>query len=280
MKNYLKHIALITLLLITTASQAKTHHVNTQSKIISAIKIAKPGDIISIAPGTYQGGIYLTNIQGTKAKPITITAALKSHPPLFDGKFKQAESFHLVSSNYIHLKNLKITRYYGNGLNIDNKNAKQPYVKGILLDNLNITHVGPKGNYDAIKLSGLTDFTIQNCFINAYASSGIDMVGCNNGIIQNITFSNHPNYKPTTGIQLKGGCHDIKVLTSFFNNTAPRAINLGGSTGLQFFRPLNAPFEAKKHHHRRQPFRRQQRSHRLRIFNRQRSPPQHLRQPP
>jgi hypothetical protein len=46
-------------------------------------------------------------------------------------------------------------------------------------------------------------------------------------------------------VQLKGGTEDILVQTSLFKNAGERAINLGGSTGLQFFRPKVGHYEAK-----------------------------------
>ena len=40
------------------------------------------------------------------------------------------------------------------------------------------------------------------------------------------------------------GTYDITIADNFFRNGGQRTLNLGGSTGLQFFRPNDAPFEA------------------------------------
>ncbi len=47
--------------------------------------------------------------------------------------------------------------------------------------------VGPKGNRDGIKLSGVTDFKTERCVIEQWGDEGqgIDMVGCHQGIINN-----------------------------------------------------------------------------------------------
>jgi hypothetical protein len=45
-------------------------------------------------------------------------------------------------------------------------------------------------------------------------------------------------------IQAKGGSQFIKMEKNLFKKGGERTLNLGGSTGLQFFRPIDAKFEA------------------------------------
>jgi hypothetical protein len=45
-------------------------------------------------------------------------------------------------------------------------------------------------------------------------------------------------------VQLKGGTRDVLVHRSWFRDCGERAINLGGSTGLAYFRPAVTSFEA------------------------------------
>jgi hypothetical protein len=49
----------------------------------------------------------------------------------------------------------------------------------------------------------------------------------------------------SNSIQAKGGTSDIQILRNRFENGGARALNLGGSTGLSFFRPQNATSEAE-----------------------------------
>ena len=224
---------------------AKTHRVNTREKIIHAIQIAKPGDTIAIAPGTYRGSYFFENIQGTAKAPITITAQNPKAPPLFHGRFKTKEAIHLVACRYITLSHLHITQFTDNGINIDDGLPRQRSAIGIKLSHLKISKIGPRGNHDAIKLSGVKNFTLQNITITQWAGSGIDMVGCAQGSIDQMTFIGDPKYSPANAIQTKGGSRQISITRSFFKNTGHRAINLGGHTGKQFFRPLNATYEAK-----------------------------------
>ncbi len=74
------------------------------------------------------------------------------------------------------------------------------------------------------------------------------MVGCHRGIIESNLFR-HTDSVGSTGVQAKGGTSQITVRRNRFENAGGRAINIGGSTGLQFFRPALVPgqphFEAK-----------------------------------
>lgn len=48
----------------------------------------------------------------------------------------------------------------------------------------------------------------------------------------------------SNAVQAKGGSSNIRIEANTFKNAGSRAINLGGGTGLPFFRPANATVEA------------------------------------
>lgn len=62
------------------------------------------------------------------------------------------------------------------------------------------------------------------------------MVGCHRGIIESNLFR-HTDTVGSTGVQGKGGTSQIEVRRNRFENAGGRAVNIGGSTGRQFFRP-------------------------------------------
>ncbi len=99
------------------------------------------------------------------------------------------------------------------------------------------------GNNDELKLSGLDDFEIRNCKFNDGSEGGslIDMVGCHRGKFINNDFNN----AGSNAIQAKGGTKDILISHNSFDNCGRRSINIGGSTGLQYFRPQGVNYEAK-----------------------------------
>ena len=54
-----------------------------------------------------------------------------------------------------------------------------------------------------------------------------------------------PGYSQTTGPQFKGGCSDVTIEHCRLINAGMRPIQAGGSTGMAFFRPKGAKYEAR-----------------------------------
>jgi hypothetical protein len=71
------------------------------------------------------------------------------------------------------------------------------------------------------------------------------MVGCHRGLIEGCTLRGKKGFSQHTGPQAKGGSSRIVVRRCLFLNAAARAVQMGGSTGLAYFRPRGALYEAK-----------------------------------
>ena len=201
----------------------------------AAVEAAGPGDRIEVPPGEYGNGYFFTGLRGTAGNPIVIAATDPDDPPTFSGG---VEGIHLIQPQYVELINLRFSDQSGNGLNIDDGGDSERPARQIVLQGLEVIDVGPDGNHDGIKLSGLIDFKVEDCTVARWgrSGSGIDLVGCHQGTITGCTFR-HGDDAGSSGIQIKGGSADILVRSNHFEHSGSRAINIGGSTGLQFFRP-------------------------------------------
>ena len=229
-------------LMFCTAAKAARITVANSPQLRTAIRNLQPGDTLLIAPGDYAGGISLADTSGTENAPITIRGADPNNPPLFSGG---GQAFHLADCSHITLANLKVKGFPSNGINIDDAGSFETPAHHIILENITILETGPKGNHDALKMSGVDHFTVRRCRFEAWGGSGIDMVGCHHGLVEDCTFVGRKGFSQSNAVQLKGGTREILVQTSLFKNAGQRAINLGGSTGLQFFRPKVGDYEAK-----------------------------------
>jgi hypothetical protein len=151
-------------------------------------------------------------------------------------------ALHLSNPAYLELHDLVLTKLRQNGINIDDGgDTTNESTRKIVLRGLRVTDVGSEGNHDGLKLSGVWNFVVTNCAIERWGTRGgsaIDMVGCHRGLIEGCTFK-HINPEPPncTGVQAKGGSSDITVRRNRFENAGGRSVNIGGSTGLKFFRP-------------------------------------------
>jgi len=212
--------------------------VSDAAQLKAALVELRDGTILKLAPGTYPGGHHITAIQ-----ELTIEAADPSHPPVFQGG---STAWQFSRCNGLTLRHLKISGQSTNGLNLDDGGRLDERTKGITLENLQISDIGPKGNHDAIKCSGLRQLTIRDCTISGWGGQGIDLVGCHDSLITGCKLEGKDGFSATAGIQLKGGTSVVTVEKCEFRNAGERPLNVGGSTGLPFFRPQNATAEASK----------------------------------
>ena len=220
---------------------AKEYSVKNNRELSIVVKKLVAGDSVKIMPGEYQGGISLNQLKGTNDKPIRISGSGIDQTIFKNGK----QAFHLVNCHYIILENFTVKNFSINGINADDGGSQENPSSGLRFENLSIREIGPKGNFDGLKLSGLHNFIVSNCSFAGWGGSAIDMVGCHSGSISNNRITGIDGFSQNTGIQIKGGTSSIQVFNNYFNKAGQRAINLGGSTGLKWFRPLGAKYEAK-----------------------------------
>ena len=203
-----------------------------------AASIAQPGDTILITAGEYRGTFWIENLQGSELAPIVLRGTDSALVRFVGG----TESMHFSDCAYLIIENMTVTAQTGNGMNIDDGGSVETPTHHIVIRSVAFDSMDAAGNNDMLKLSGLDDFEITHCSFTrgADGGSGIDMVGCHSGrIVDNVFTSLGSN-----AIQAKGGTQFIAILRNTFTHAGQRAVNLGGSTGLQFFRPIDAPYEA------------------------------------
>ncbi len=217
--------------------------VSGDQQLRAALSGLKAGDHLKLRGGNYRGGLTLTGIKGTIDRPVIIEALDPDSRPVFRGG---SFSCHLVCCSHVTLKGLVARDFPGNGINVDDGGNRGLGSTGVILEDLTITGTSGQGNHDAIKLSGLDEFKVIHCLVEGWGGSGVDMVGCHNGVIENCFFKGLPDSDEQSGVQAKGGSSRITIRNNFFQNTGHRGVNVGGSTGLPYFRPKDARFEGEE----------------------------------
>jgi hypothetical protein len=235
---------LVVLVAATAALGAEGRRVRvvTRDELARALRTAKAGDTILVAAGTYAGGFSADGLQGTKERPIVVAGADAKGPPVIEGG---GSGLHLSSPAFVVLRDIVFAKAMGNGINIDDGGSAETPAHDLVLKNLTICDVGPSGNRDGLKLSGVNDFRVEGCTIERWGNGGsaIDMVGCQRGTIAKCMFREGTDQ--ANGVQAKGGSNQIVVERCRFENAGGRAVNIGGNTGLDYFRPKVGDFEAK-----------------------------------
>ncbi len=198
----------------------------------AAAAVIEAGDTLELQSQIFSDGSqFLYDLEGTENAPIVIIAK-ERHEAIMRGG---TESIHLVRCKHVEINGLTIERQTGNGMNIDDGGDYTTPSEYITIRNCMFRDMEASGNNDLLKMSGIDNFLIENCtFMNGGdGGSGVDFVGCHHGVVQDCYFDN----AGTSGIQNKGGTQHIRIQRNIFKNMAQRALNLGGNTGLQFFRP-------------------------------------------
>lgn len=202
----------------------------------SVAKMVSPGDTI-IVSGTLTKGEQLVNLKGSYENWIYI---IGKNGAKFEGG---NTAIQFSDCEYIQISDLIIEGQLLNGMNIDDAGSYDTPTHNIKITNCTFRNMKGVGNNDLLKLSGFENFEITNCtFLNGSpAGSGIDMVGCHNGLIA----GNHFENLGSNSIQAKGGTRDIRITRNIFVDGGNRAVNIGGSTGLAYFRPQDSKTESQ-----------------------------------
>lgn len=228
----------LVLILASTGFAAEVT-VSTPEELRQAFANLRPSNTVVVNPGEYGSGYAIRGIQGSSEEPVIIAAANADDPPRFTGG---TVALHVQGCSHLYLRRLRVQGQKGNGINIDDVGGPSHH---ITLSHIDVSDIGPKGNCDGIKLSGITDFRLLHCRVSGWGGEGVDMVGCHRGLIEDCHFAGKEGFSQATGTQTKGGSEDIVMRSCTFIDAGQRPAQIGGSTGRPYFRPPTAVFEAR-----------------------------------
>jgi len=218
-------------------AESRVIEVGNPQALDAALRDLREGDVLRIGPGEYPGGRYTQGLAR-----LTVEAAEPTSPPRFVGG---DTGWQFSRCPGLTLRHLRFRGARRNGLNLDDGGSGQPLVAGVTLEAVEVEDVGPDGNHDGIKASGMTGLTIRDCLIRGWGGQGIDFVGCHRSRIIGCRIEGKDGFPGTAGVQLKGGTSEITVEGCRFVRAGGRPLNVGGSTGLDYFRPAGAGWEAR-----------------------------------
>jgi hypothetical protein len=207
--------------------------------LVRAAQNATPGTRINLQPGTYPADGSIKNLHGTEKEPVAIVA---NGDVVFDAA-GAIVVMHFSDPRYLILQGFTVKNTKVQGINIDDGGTYDTPAEHIIIRNLRFHNIGTGGNHDCLKMSGVDQFLVLNSeFDDCDHGEAIDLVGCHAGIIKGNWFKNIP----INAINTKGGSADILIQSNRFTDIASRAINAGGHTGFDYYRPIDAPYEGAR----------------------------------
>ena len=237
MKLLVPFLALVMAGFAPVARAAGVVVVRTATELREALRAPAPGTTLRVGPGEFPGGWTVSGVAG-----LTVEALDAKARPVFRGgqsawQFSRCEG--------LAVRGLVLIGQTGNGLNIDDGGQRERPVRGVKIEGVEVRDIGPRGNHDGIKLSGLDDLTVRDCRVEGWGGQGIDMVGCHRVLVTGCELRGKEGFTASAGLQMKGGCSEIVVEKCRFVRAGERPVNMGGSTGLDYFRPPGARYEAR-----------------------------------
>lgn len=233
----MKTLSCAFLLGLTVVAAATSVEVGTDAELRNALAQLKAGTTLKIAPGFYRGGLSVRGVER-----LVVEAADPQRPPEFVGG---TNAWQFSRCDKLVVRHIVCRGQTGNGLNIDDGGDRNNPVRGVRIAHVTVLETGPRGNFDAIKCSGLTDLAIEDCRIEGWGGQAIDFVGCRDAAIRRCRITGREGFSQTTGPQFKGGSENVTIEDCVLVHAGQRPIHAGGSTGTDFFRPPGATFEAR-----------------------------------
>lgn len=238
----MKTLLLILLAILTLPSLASSRMLEvgqgaTYANLQAAAAVVQPGDTILLKIGTHAGGQYVENLQGRADAWITIMG--EGEETVVRGG---SNAWQLTDPAYLRIIGISFGGQTGNGLNIDDGGSYDTPAHHLIIERCTWLDINATGNNDLLKMSGIDSFEVRDCTFQNGAAGGsmIDMVGCHHGNFLRNRFEKGGS----NCIQAKGGTSNIRIEGNTFIDGGGRALNIGGSTGLQFFRPLGINYES------------------------------------
>lgn len=262
------------LMLVAGAARAEEIAVASLGELRAAALKARAGDRLVLKAGVHEGSLHLEGLRGEEGKPIVIAGEVRAGEEHQDRR-RVADpdgtgggtgsgtgggtgsgtgsgttirgGVQLSRSSWVVIEDLVVEGSAGNGINVDDGGDRGNPARGVVVRRVVVRDVGRKAgrnaNLDGIKLSGLVGFRVEDCVIERWGGggSGIDMVGCREGVIEGCVLRGGGEGagvgSGASGIQMKGGSREVVVRGCRLEHAGGRAVNIGGSTGLEFFRP-------------------------------------------
>ncbi len=157
--------------------------VNSTNALRSAVSRATPGTTILIAPGNYSGGMHFRDVSGSAEARITIKGVDPDNPPVFQGG---RQAMQLADCNYVTLANFVVDGCSSNGLNCDDGGSITTPMHHLVIENVTIRHIGPRGNHDGLKMSGVDQFIIGNAWYEIEGNRKPRLPGTETGSIYQV----------------------------------------------------------------------------------------------
>lgn len=216
----------------------------------------RPGDEIVLMPGRHRPA-SIDRLVGTAEAPIVIRGASTTKPSIIAA---QLDGIRIKEASHIVIKDLQIIGGSASGIWIaaaqdeqpaDAAAAPQPAMsepltavqprgnraRDILISNVSISKVGPRGQRHGVYLCGFADARLNNLRIEGWGGSAIELIACEDVVINRPALRGVKDHSQFCGIRARAGCDRVTISEGVFENAGEIAICIGGKSDPEEFIP-------------------------------------------
>lgn len=187
----------------------------------------RPGDEIILMPGSHRGAMF-EQIMGSAKRPITIRGADPANPSTIEAG---REGLRIKSASHLVIRNLTVTGASVHGISLEA--AEDAGAGAVLIESVRVNKTGPKGVRHGISLRNLNNVRINDCLIDGWGGSAIEVVTCNDVIINGCTFKGLPDHAQQFGLRVRGLSTQVEINDCRFDQAGAIAISIGAASAIR-----------------------------------------------
>lgn len=229
-------------LIIATPASATQHLISPGDDWQKLNGKLKPGDEVILMPGKHRTAI-LDDLNGTVDQPIIIRGLDPKTPALIQN---QRDGLRFNRPHHLVIKDITLSDCGLGGISVSDgtlltaattKPSVAPPLGPISISGVKVLRTGMRNDRDAMSFIAVDNLKIENCEIEGWNSSGIELVGCHDVVIDTCSFKGAEGFSPQCNIQVRAGSTRVQIKRCRFDSAARRTLLIGGNSKAEHFHP-------------------------------------------
>jgi hypothetical protein len=238
-------------------ASAAQHLINPGDDWQSKVGKFRPGDEIILMPGRHRPASF-DRLAGTAEAPIIIRGASPQKPSIIAS---QLDGIRVKEGAHLVIQDLQISGGSASGiwigaaqpesetqaaepdavltprLGASNDKVRTQRARDILIRNVSISKIGPRGQRHGIFLTGFVDVRIDGVRIEGWGGSAIELLACEDVAITKSQFRGIEDHSQNCGVRARAGCDRVNISGCRFENAGDFVISMGGKSNPEDFVP-------------------------------------------
>ena len=181
----------------------------------------RPGDEIILMPGQHRGATF-DQIAGNPKRPIIIRGADPANPSTIEAG---REGLRIKLASHVVIRNLAVTGATVHGINLEA--AADAGAGNIRIESVRIAKTGPRGARHGISLRNMSNVQINDCLIEGWGGSAIEVVTCTDVSVDGCTFKGLADHAQQVGVRVRGLSSLVEINDCRFEQAGAIAISIG-----------------------------------------------------